>query len=217
MALKNIKDMLQSMGKDIRLFPLPGIDEQHDMRDNVPREIVEESTIKVDHEDTILHKCLNNEQRAAYDTILVTVEHDKGGIFFIDGPGGMGKTFLYRALLATVRGQGKIALATAISGVAASIMPRGRTTHSRFKIPLILDDGAICAFTKQSGIAKLIQAASIIIWDEASMTKRQAVEALDKSMRDIMDIPNLPFGGKTVIFGGDFRQILPIVLKSTRA
>jgi hypothetical protein len=96
-------------------------------------------------------------------------------------------------------------------------MPRGRTTHSRFKIPLILDDGAICAFTKQSGIAKLIQAASIIIWDEASMTKRQAVEALDKSMRDIMDIPNLPFGGKTVIFGGDFRQILPIVLKSTRA
>ena len=49
------------------------------------------------------------------------------------------------------------------------------------------------------------------------MTKRKAVEALDRSMRDIMDIPNLPFGGKTILFGGDFRQTLPIVIKGTRA
>jgi hypothetical protein len=120
-------------------------------------------------------------------------------------------------LLATIRGQGKIALATATSGVAASIMPGGRTAHSRFKIPLRIDDGAICSFTKQSGAAKLLQAASLIIWDEASMTKRQAVEALDKSMRDIMDRPELPFGGKTVVFGGDFRQVLPVVRKGTRS
>ena len=49
------------------------------------------------------------------------------------------------------------------------------------------------------------------------MTKRQAVEALDKSLRDIMDRLELPFGGKTVVFGGDFRQVLPIVRKGSRA
>jgi hypothetical protein len=49
------------------------------------------------------------------------------------------------------------------------------------------------------------------------MTKRQTVEALDKSMRDIMDEPNIPFGGKTVVFGGDFRQVLPVVRKGTRS
>jgi ATP-dependent DNA helicase PIF1 len=49
------------------------------------------------------------------------------------------------------------------------------------------------------------------------MTKRQAIEALDKSMRDIMDRPDLPFGGKTMVFGGDFRQVLPVVRKGTRA
>ncbi|XP_020192201.1 uncharacterized protein [Aegilops tauschii subsp. strangulata] len=49
------------------------------------------------------------------------------------------------------------------------------------------------------------------------MTKRQTVEALDKSMRDIMDRPDLPFGGKTIVFGGDFRQVLPVVQKGTRA
>uniref|UniRef100_K3YL66 ATP-dependent DNA helicase n=3 Tax=Setaria italica TaxID=4555 RepID=K3YL66_SETIT len=217
MVLINIREMLQSMGKDIRSFPLPEIDEQNDTKDNTPREITEEANIEVDPEDMELPKHLNDEQKAAYNEILTAIDRDEGGLFFVDGPGGTGKTFLYRALLATVRGQGKIALATATSGVAASIMPGGRTSHSRFKIPLRIDDGAICSFTKQSGTAKLLQAASLIIWDEASMTKRQAIEALDKSMRDIMDVPNLPFGGKTVVFGGDFRQVLPVVRKGTRS
>jgi hypothetical protein len=43
------------------------------------------------------------------------------------------------------------------------------------------------------------------------MMKRQGVEVLDYSLRDIMDRPNLPFGGKTIVFGGDFRQVLPVV------
>lgn len=136
MVLKNIRDMLQSMGKDIRSFPLPQIDEQHDTTDGIPRE----SSIEVNLEDKSLHKNLNKEQRAAYDEILATIESQRGGVFFVDGPGGTGETFLYTALLATVRDQGKIALATATSGVAASIMPGGRTAHSRFKIPLRIDD-----------------------------------------------------------------------------
>ena len=45
------------------------------------------------------------------------------GVFFIDGPGGTGKTFLYKALLANVRSRGFIALATASSGVAANNVP----------------------------------------------------------------------------------------------
>jgi hypothetical protein len=49
------------------------------------------------------------------------------------------------------------------------------------------------------------------------MTKRQSVEALDNSLRDIMDRLELPFGGKTVVFGGDFRQILPVVRRGSRA
>jgi hypothetical protein len=141
----------------------------------------------------------------------------QGGVFFVDGPGGTGKTFLYRALLATVRGKGDIAVATATLGVAASIMPGGRTAHSRFKIPLNIEEGSYCSFTKQNGTAKLLQMASLIIWDESSMTKRQAVEALDMSMRDIMGCPRSPFGGKTIVFGGDFRQVLPVIRKGTRS
>ncbi|XP_034601225.1 uncharacterized protein [Setaria viridis] len=49
------------------------------------------------------------------------------------------------------------------------------------------------------------------------MAKRQAMEALDNSLRDIMGWQDLPFGGKTVVFGGVFRQVLPIVQKGSRA
>lgn len=217
MVLIDIRNMLQSMGKDIRSFPLPEIDEAHDAANGVPREIFEESTIEVDHEHATLSNSLNVEQRATYDEILAAVDTKKGGVFFVDGPGGTGKTFLYKALLATIREQGKIAVATATSGVAASIMPGGRTAHSRFKIPLSIDNGAYCTFTKQSGTAKLLQTASLIIWDEASMTKRQAVEALDNNMRDIMGQPDVPFGGKTFVLGGDFRQVLPVVRKGSRS
>ncbi|XP_020177709.3 uncharacterized protein [Aegilops tauschii subsp. strangulata] len=216
MVLLDIRGMLQSMGKDIIDFALPTIDDVFDPTEGEAREIIEESTVEFDESGTKLSSSLNLEQRAAYDEILLAVERGDGGVFFVDGPGGTGKTFLYRAMLAKVRGEGKIAIATATSGVAASIMPGGRTAHSRFKIPLSCDDGASCSFTKQSETAKLLRMASLILWDEASMTKRQAVEALDNSMRDIMGICDRPFGGKTVVFGGDFRQVFPVIRRGSR-
>ncbi|KAL6661674.1 hypothetical protein ACP70R_001058 [Stipagrostis hirtigluma subsp. patula] len=217
MVLIDIRNMLQSMGKDIKSFPLPAIDETYNAASGLCREIYEETNIEPTANDMALSDSLNEEQRTAYDEVMSAVDTSKGGLFFLDGPGGTGKTYLYRALLATIRSQNKIAVATATSGVAASIMPGGRTAHSRFKIPLTLEDGAFCSFTKQSGTAKLLQTASLIIWDEVSMTKRQDVEALDLSMRDILDRPHAPFGGKTVVFGGDFRQVLPVVRKGSRA
>eukprot|EP00267_Zea_mays_P053373 XP_020406492.1 uncharacterized protein LOC109945102 [Zea mays] len=217
MVLIDIRNMLQSMGKDIKTFPLPPIIDTYDDAIGTAREVYEEESIEPTVADVALKETLNEEQRAAYDKIMSAVDTDQGGLFFVGGPGGTGKTYLYRVLLATLRSQNKIAVATATSGVAASIMPGGRTAHSRFKIPLTIDDGVVCSFMKQSGTAELLRKASLIIWDEASMTKRQAVEALDNSMRDVMGRPGLPFGGKTIVFGGDFRQVLPVVRKGSRA
>lgn len=73
--------------------------------------------------------------------------------FFIDRPDGTGKIFLYCTILATVRSQQKIALTTASSGITTSILPNGRTTHSRFKIPIDGEGKICCNVGKQSGIA----------------------------------------------------------------
>nr|XP_043639136.1 ATP-dependent DNA helicase PIF1-like [Erigeron canadensis] len=48
------------------------------------------------------------------------------------------------------------------------------------------------------------------------MAKRQAVEALDRTMQDIIGIRQ-PFGGKIMVMGGDFRQVFPVIKKGTRA
>ncbi|BAH92476.1 Os04g0142700 [Oryza sativa Japonica Group] len=98
----------------------------------------------------------------------------------------------------------------------ASILPGGRIAHSRFKIPIKIAHNSMCNFKKQNGTAKLLRMASLIIWDEAAMTKRQAVETLDRSLQDIMGC-SLPFGGNVIVFGGDFRQVLPVVTRGTRA
>jgi hypothetical protein len=42
------------------------------------------------------------------------------------------------------------------------------------------------------------------------------VEAVDKTLRDILDCPNYPFGGITVAWGGDFQQTLPVVPKGNK-
>ncbi|KAH7512984.1 hypothetical protein FEM48_Zijuj12G0148300 [Ziziphus jujuba var. spinosa] len=98
------------------------------------------------------------------------------------------------------------------SGVAASILPGGRTAHSRFKIPLVMEEHNTCHVSKQSGLAKLMKDASLIVWDEAPMVKKEAIESLDKMLQDINEC-DLLFGGKVVVFGGDFRQVLPVVPK----
>jgi len=180
------------------------------------RDIREEQNVRVDQDDIDAYKSLNKEQRTGFDEIIRHVIDRKSQVFFIDGPGGTGKTFLYKALLAKVRSEGMIAIATATSGIAASLLPGGRTAHSRFKIPIKVGHNSMCNFTKQSGTAELLRQASLIIWDEVAMTKRQAVETLDRSLQDIME-SSLPFGGKVMVFGGDFRQVLPVMTRGTRA
>ncbi|KAH9064724.1 hypothetical protein Ae201684P_003510 [Aphanomyces euteiches] len=46
------------------------------------------------------------------------------------------------------------------------------------------------------------------------MMHKYAVEAVDHMLQDLMDNA-LPFGGKVVIFSGDFKQMLPVILKGT--
>ncbi|GMF47935.1 unnamed protein product [Phytophthora fragariaefolia] len=103
----------------------------------------------------------------------------------------------------------------------SSLMAQGelgsRTAHSTFKIPLKLTNKSTCAIYKQSHLKRLIQRARLVIWDEAPMTHRHAFEAVDRTLRDIMDNDQEPFGGKVFVLSGDFRQILPVVVRGTPA
>ncbi|XP_073307172.1 uncharacterized protein [Primulina huaijiensis] len=47
------------------------------------------------------------------------------------------------------------------------------------------------------------------------MARRSTIEKFNEMLQDIMD-SKLLFGGKLVVLGGDFRQTLPVILKSTK-
>lgn len=64
------------------------------------------------------------------------VQNEAGGLYFLDAPGGTGKTFVISLILANIRAQGKIALALSSSGIAATLLDGGRTAHSALKLPL---------------------------------------------------------------------------------
>ncbi|CAK9291045.1 unnamed protein product [Gordionus sp. m RMFG-2023] len=65
-------------------------------------------------------------------------------LFFIDGPGGTGKSFLLNTILFNLRAQGKIAIAVPSSGIASTLLHNGRTAHSRFNIPLSIHESSSC-------------------------------------------------------------------------
>ena len=73
-----------------------------------------------------------------------------------------------------------------------------------------------CNIHQGSYLAKLLQMTKLIIWDEAPMCHKFSFEPLDKSLKDIMH-NDRPFGGKVIVFGGDFCQILPIVPRVNRS
>ncbi|KAL0448591.1 UNVERIFIED_CONTAM: hypothetical protein Slati_1415500 [Sesamum latifolium] len=152
----------------------------------------------------------------AFNTIKHAIIRKQSQTFFIDGPGGTGKTFLYRVLLASFRNVGLIMIATATSGIAAIQLPSGRTAHSKLKIPIKLDSSSRCNFTKQSEVCQLLDRAAAIIWDEAPMADRKAIETVDRTLREMFGV-DLPFGGKIMILGGDFRQVVPVVVGGTRS
>ncbi|XP_035834163.1 uncharacterized protein LOC118482677 [Helianthus annuus] len=143
---------------------------------------------------------LTDEQRSVYEQIMNAVDGNNGGVFFVYGYGGTGE----------------IVLNVASSGIASLLLDGGRMAHSRFHIPLNLNEDSVCHIKPDDDVAKLLQQTKLIIWDEAPMVHKHAFEALDRTMHDIFNISNscrsdVLFGGKVIVFGGDFRQILSVV------
>jgi len=136
-------------------------------------------------------------------------------LFFLNGPGSTGKTFVYNTVCHKLWGDGLIVLCVASSGIAAFLLSSGWTAHSVFKIPIDLHEDLTCSISKESALVSLIWATALIIWDEVTMQNRYAMEAVDRTLHDLLDNEQ-PFGGITVVFDGDPQQILSVVVKESR-
>lgn len=235
MVLIDIERRLLACDKRISDFNLPNIPD--DMRATVERlqnfnfhniSPVIQAEINYDYEQLletvhVREPLLLESQRAIYDRVVLAVRDNVPLCLFVDARGGTGKTFTLNCILAKVRtlngpnGPPEVALAVASSGIAATLLDGGRTVHSRFKVPININENSTCSITYQSDTAELIRRAKVIIWDEAPMCHWHILHALHRSLNDVMALhEELPFGGKVVVLAGDFRQLLPVIKKAKR-
>jgi ATP-dependent DNA helicase PIF1 len=114
--------------------------------------------------------------------------------FFLEGFGGTGKTFVINLILAKIRSDGGIALSTASSGIAATLLDGGTTAYSHFKIPIDVQAASTCTIPAQSHLAELLRETQLIFWDEAPMQHRYTFETVNRMLKDIRKDPR-PFGG----------------------
>nr|KAJ0193496.1 hypothetical protein LSAT_V11C800439910 [Lactuca sativa] len=207
--------------KNYRRMPYPDVDLVSSSNNRLIAEELDYDIPNLKNEFDRLFDSLTDEQRNIFLDIMAKVKNNKGCVFFIYGYGGTGKTFLWKTISAAIRSKGEIVLNVASSGIASLLLTGGRTAHSRFIIPINLTEDSYCRINPKSDLASLVRKASLIIWDEAPMVHKHAFEALDRTLKDILRFvdptnSNIPFGGKVVVFGGDFRQILPVVPGGSR-
>nr|GEU35617.1 uncharacterized protein [Tanacetum cinerariifolium] len=225
LCLKSIDSILRTNGSSLDSFPGMPLPDMEFIRNHTNILIHNElcynkDKLVTEHETLFLN--LTTEQKNVYTKVLTAVEKKAGGDFFVYGYGGTGKTYVWRTLSAALCSKGEIILNVASSGIASLLLSGGRTAHSRFVIPINVNEESFCLIKPGSDLAALLEKTSLIIWDEATMMHKHCFESLNRTFRDILGSKNkkahdIPFRGKFIVFGGDFRQILPVIPGGTRS
>ena len=214
-VLLDIQKHVEQHGFTMATFGLP------EPEASTPRRSIIEDEVSYDKESLYIEAqryeaLLTDEQQDIVDTIFHSVHSSTGKLIAIDAPGGTGKTFVLKYVLNKLRSQAKIVLATASSGIAATLLPNATTFHSRTKCPIVLNEDSTLNISEKSATADLIRAADLMVVDEVTMMDRYALEAADRSFRSLRN--NIqPFGGMTMVFSGDWRQILTVVPHGSRS
>ena len=157
-----------------------------------------------------MYSTLTVDQKNAADEILSAVRERRPACFFVNGQGGSGKTYLYQTLYNILSGDHHSVHCAAWTGIASNLLPHGRTISSLFKLNME-DNNRSSSMTRQQKEAESLKTMDLLIWDEISMVPVQAFDTVDRLLRDIRQQNDIPFGGITIVVGGDFNQLLPII------
>jgi ATP-dependent DNA helicase PIF1 len=133
-----------------------------------------------------------------------------GESFFFSGCAGTGKTFTLLSVIEAL--PQSTTYVTALTGIAASLLPHGTTLHSFAGIGHSTGDREQIlkkVKTNIQAVGKWTKAKTLII-DEVSMLSRELFELLDYLGRELRNRRSAPFGGIQVICCGDFFQLPPV-------
>ena len=120
----------------------------------------------IEKEQVVAIGCLTKEQRLIFDSVIESFESSDGQLFFIDAPGGSGKSFTANCIMNHVRMSNSLVLACASSGIAATVLKGGSTAHNKFQLPIDLSEDTVCDVRPGTARFKLIADTRMVIWDE---------------------------------------------------
>jgi chromosomal replication initiation ATPase DnaA len=157
LVLTKIEELLARNGGNIKKYSLPQITMTPKITTN--NHFIEEELnydiMTLEYEANISYNQLNTDQKEAFHKVIDNVLRHEPNLFFISRHGGTGKTFLYNTIISYLRARKEIVLIVASSGVASLLLPNGCTTHSRFHIPIEIDELSICDVKRGTKLADL--------------------------------------------------------------
>ena len=207
-------NLLECGGQSLTRYGIPLNDAQiiHEETTDLIRRHLNNTDLDAErHEADSRIDRLNSDQRQVFGLIEDMCNgNSTSKIMFLGASPGTGKSFLLNTVIAHHRAQGHIVLSTASTANAALLLSQGRTVHSQFKVPLNIHRDSTCNINRGTNLSRLFSQTAIIIIDEVTMLHKYIIEAIDRSLRDILQVTQ-PFGGIPIVLSGDFKQCLPII------
>ncbi|KAK3916670.1 ATP-dependent DNA helicase, partial [Frankliniella fusca] len=149
---------------------------------------------------------LRPQQNFVFDKIVTQIQNAgeiDSNLFMLLGAGGVGKTFLFNTIIKYCK-VNKIPFgACAYTGIAATLLLEGKTSHKLLGIPIKQTDGLqyLSSISSQSDSAARLKEMKVIIWDEISMVHKWQLELVDLSLKKLTGIDK-PFANKLTILSG---------------
>lgn len=138
----------------------------------------------------------------------------EGRSVFLTGPGGVGKSYVFRACVAeATRLRGRVVVAATTAAAADNLgIPGASTVHRALGIrPGDTPRDAIARLNARESLARANWVGSWgLAIDESSMMDADTFGLLDALGRNLRCEPDLPFGGLVLLLCGDMAQLPPV-------
>jgi hypothetical protein len=212
LVLHDLSKYFTKENTNLRAFNLPTPQDLTHLLPNVDLNNQTEMTKIADYNI----KMFNTEQLSVFTQVIASIYNNtKQKLFYVDGPGGTGKTFLYNTIINYISGKADTIVSTATTGIASTLLLGANTYHSTFKLFPPINSESVCNIKPNSEAANYIINAKLILIDEITMATNHALNAINRCCKDLLN-NDMPYGGKTILIGGDFRQCLPVIRKGNK-